>query len=127
MIRVRAAERGVEGTMLDGEMRLEEVGPVELYAELVGPTPPLLLDVRTVEERALARIDPSVHLGLDSFLGRVHDQVPKDADVVVYCHSGLRSGQAAMWMLANGWTRVRNLAGGVDAWSIRVDPTMPRY
>jgi adenylyltransferase/sulfurtransferase len=113
--------------MLESEMRLEEVGPVELHTELGGPKPPLLVDVRTIEERALARIDPSIHIGLDTFLRQVHDEVPKEADVVVYCHSGLRSGQAAMWMLANGWTRVRNLAGGVDAWSIQVDPSMPRY
>jgi rhodanese-related sulfurtransferase len=113
--------------VLDSERRPQEVGPVELRAELDGPRPPLLVDVRTVEERALARIEPSLHIGLDSFLQQVHDQVPRDADVVVYCHSGLRSGQAAMWMLANGWTRVRNLAGGVDLWSLQVDPTMPRY
>jgi rhodanese-related sulfurtransferase len=113
--------------MLESEMRLEEVGPLELHAELDGPTPPLLVDVRTVEERALARIDPSIHIGLDIFLNQVHDQVPKDADVVVYCHVGMRSLQAAMWMRRNGWTRVRNLAGGIDAWSLTVDPEMPRY
>ena len=113
--------------MLESDMRLEEVGPAQLHAELDGPNPPLLVDVRTAEERSLARIDPSLHLGLDAFLRQVHDLIPKDADVVVYCHSGLRSGQAAMWMLANGWPRVRNLAGGVDAWSLEVDPSMPRY
>jgi len=113
--------------VLESEPLPREVGPLELRAELDGPRPPLLVDVRTVEERALARIDPSLHISLDSFLLQVHHQVPRDADVVVYCHSGLRSGQAAMWMLANGWTRVRNLVGGVDLWSVQVDPSMPRY
>jgi rhodanese-related sulfurtransferase len=106
---------------------LREITPVELRRAMDGPAPPLLLDVRTDSERAVAAITPSLHIGLDEFLERVADEVPRDADVVVYCHSGRRSAQAAMWMLANGWPRVRNLAGGIDAWSVEVDPATPRY
>jgi rhodanese-related sulfurtransferase len=50
-----------------------------------------------------------------------------DRDVVVYCHVGARSAQAAIWLKANGWPRVRSLAGGIDAWSEEVDPAVPRY
>ena len=106
---------------------LEEITPKELQELLRSPEPPLLLDVRTDAERALARLDPSLHIGLDRFLERVPQEVPRDADVVVYCHSGARSAQATMWMTANGWSRVRNLAGGIDAWSVEVDPEVPRY
>lgn len=106
---------------------LDEIGPKELHALLGTPNPPLLLDVRTEGERAAARIDPSLHIGLDEFLARAPQEVPRDADVVVYCHSGARSAQATMWMTANGWNQVRNLAGGIDAWSVEVDPTVPRY
>jgi len=106
---------------------LEEITPTQLRQALDAPEPPLLLDVRTDQERAWARIEPSLHVGLDEFVARVPEEVPRDADVVVYCHSGQRSAQATMWLLANGWTRVRNLAGGIDAWSLQVDPAVPRY
>jgi rhodanese-related sulfurtransferase len=106
---------------------LNEIGPKELHALLGEPDPPLLLDVRTADERAVARIEPSLHIGLDEFLARVPQEVPRDADVVVYCHVGGRSAQAVMWMAANGWENARNLAGGIDAWSVEVDPEVPRY
>jgi adenylyltransferase/sulfurtransferase len=105
----------------------DEISPKELAVELDGIDPPLLLDVRTPQERALARIEPSLHIGLDQFLARVEGEIPRDADVVVYCHSGIRSTQVADWMTGNGWRRVRNLTGGVDAWSAVVDPNIPRY
>jgi rhodanese-related sulfurtransferase len=106
---------------------LEEVAPAEVLRRLAEPNPPLLLDVRTDEERALARIEPSLHIGLQEFVDRAPREIPTDADVVVYCHSGARSAQATMWMLANGWSKVRNLEGGIDAWSVEADPSVPRY
>ena len=106
---------------------LEEVTPVELRRRLDEADPPLLIDVRTHEERDLARIDPSVHIPLQEFLDRAPREIPADADVVVYCHSGMRSAQVTRWMLANGWPQVRNLGGGIDAWSVTVDPSTPRY
>jgi len=106
---------------------LVEVTPAELGAELGGPRPPLLVDVRTGTERAIATIDPSLHLDLDEFLDRASAELPTDADVVVYCHSGVRSAQVAMWLKANGWSRARSLAGGIDEWSLVVDPSIPRY
>jgi len=107
--------------------QVAEISAPELAALLDDDEPPVLVDVRTEPERALASIEPSTHIGLDRFVARAPVEVPKDADVIVYCHSGMRSLQAAMWMRRNGWTRVRNLAGGIDAWSLTVDPEMPRY
>jgi rhodanese-related sulfurtransferase len=106
---------------------LEEVDPAELALELEGPAPPLLVDVRTTMERRIATIDPSLHLDLGELVERAPAEIPKDAEVVVYCHSGTRSAQAAMWLKANGWSRARNLAGGIDEWSLVVDPRVPRY
>ena len=78
-------------------------------------------------ERAVAAIQPSLHIGLDRFVERAPEEIPQDRDVVVYCHVGARSAQAAVWLKASGWTRVRSLAGGIDAWSQQVDPEVPRY
>jgi rhodanese-related sulfurtransferase len=106
---------------------LEEVDPAALAAELAAEEPPLLVDVRTDAERSVAVIEPSLHIGLDRFVERAPSEIPRERDVVVYCHVGARSAQAAIWLTANGWPRVRSLAGGIDAWSERVDPSVPRY
>jgi rhodanese-related sulfurtransferase len=63
----------------------------------------------------------------DRFVDRAPAEIPKDRDVVVYCHVGARSAQAAVWLKASGWARARSLAGGIDAWSEQVDPRVPRY
>jgi sulfur-carrier protein adenylyltransferase/sulfurtransferase len=113
--------------MLGGHPLLEEVNPAELALELDGPTPPLLVDVRTAQERTIATIEPSLHLDLGEFVERAPTEIPRDAEVVIYCHSGMRSAQAAMWLKANGWSHPRSLAGGIDEWSLLVDPRIPRY
>ena len=105
---------------------LEEVDAPAL-ATAMATDPPLLVDVRTEPERAVATIQPSLHIGLDRFVERAPGEIPRDRDVVVYCHVGARSAQAAVWMKASGWPRVRSLAGGIDAWSEQVDPEVPRY
>jgi rhodanese-related sulfurtransferase len=106
---------------------LEEVDAPTLAAAMAGEDAPLLVDVRTDAERAVAAIRPSLHIGMAEFLERAPAEIPRERDVVVYCHVGARSAQAAVWMKANGWSRVRSLAGGVDAWSALVDPEVPRY
>jgi len=106
---------------------LEEVDARALAEAMAGEDAPLLVDVRTEPERAVAVIQPSLHVGLDRFVERAPVEIPKDRDVVIYCHVGARSAQAAVWLKANGWSRVRSLAGGIDAWSVQVDPEVPRY
>ena len=106
---------------------LEEVDAPDLAAAMAADDPPLLVDVRTDTERSVAAIQPSLHIGLDRFVERAPAAIPKQRDVVVYCHVGARSAQAAIWLKANGWPRVRSLAGGIDAWSEQVDPDVPRY
>jgi rhodanese-related sulfurtransferase len=106
---------------------LEEVDAPALAAAMATHDPPLLVDVRTEPERAVAAIQPSLHIGLDRFVERAPEEIPRDRDVVVYCHVGARSAQAAVWLKASGWSRVRSLAGGIDAWSEQVDPQVPRY
>ena len=106
---------------------LEEVTAADLAGELAGPDAPLLIDVRTGVERGIAAIEPSLHVDLGEFVDRASAEIPREADVVVYCHTGMRSAQAAVWLKANGWPRARSLAGGIDEWSLMVDPELPRY
>ena len=121
-----SARRGT-ATVRQSHPLLEEVDPPALVEAMASGDPPLLVDVRTDPERAVAAIQPSLHIGLDRFVERAPAEIPRDRDVVVYCHVGARSAQAAVWLKASGWSRVRSLAGGIDAWSEQVDPEVPRY
>lgn len=101
--------------------------PTELAEKLRAPAGALtLLDVRENDERATARIDPSVHIPMREVPGRIRE-LPRDRTLVVYCHHGGRSEMVAGFLASQGFDQVVNLEGGIDAWSRKVDPSVPRY
>jgi rhodanese-related sulfurtransferase len=91
-----------------------------------GPDAIVLLDVREPFERRLASIAPSLHIPMNEVPDRM-DEIPKDREVVVYCHVGARSILVAAFLEASGFPSVANLAGGIDAWAVEVDRSVPRY
>lgn len=113
----------VDGTMLQDDY---EVTPRELHEQLAAGQAPWLLDVREPWEFSTARLDGATLIPLGDLAHHVAE-VPRDADVVVYCHHGMRSARAVSMLRHAGWTRVRNLTGGIDRWSIEVDQRVPRY
>jgi len=84
-----------------------------------------LIDVRTLGEWNTARISGARLLDADS-LDEL-EQLPKDKRLVFQCHHGHRSQRAAEQFLSRGFREVFNLAGGIDAWSVEIDPGVPRY
>ncbi len=86
----------------------------------------LLLDVREPEEVARVRLAGALHIPMGDVPGRLHELDP-DADIVVYCHHGLRSASVVAYLRHRDFTNVANLSGGIDAWSLSVDPSLPRY
>ena len=84
-----------------------------------------LIDVRAADEREKAKIDGSRALDLSAVA--YLDALPKDTTLVFYCHWGNRASKLAAEYLVKGFRRVHNLAGGIDEWSITVDPSVPRY
>lgn len=106
-------------------VRVKQLAPAELKRMLDAGEGVRVLDVRSDEERALASIAAS-HM-LDEAALREIDALPRDTPLVLYCHSGQRSQAAAERFLQHGFTRVYNLAGGIDRWSRDVDPSVPRY
>ncbi|HEY1078324.1 MAG TPA: rhodanese-like domain-containing protein [Fontimonas sp.] len=90
-----------------------------------------LLDVRSAEELELARIDaPLTHIPMQELpqrLAELSGISNPDAPIAVLCHHGMRSEMAARFLERNGFTDVFNVAGGIDAWSVSVDPSVPRY
>jgi monothiol glutaredoxin len=105
--------------------RVKPITPEELKARLDRGDDLLLVDVRPEDEREMARIEPS--RALDAALHQEIGQGPRDRLIVVYCHHGTRSQRAAEELTAQGFTNVHNLVGGVNAWSMDVDPDVPMY
>lgn len=106
---------------------VEELAPKEVARRLrEDPKGVVLLDVREDWERETAAILPSVHIPMNDVPDRLGD-LPRDRTLVVYCHHGARSASVAGYLEGEGFDRVVNLGGGIDAWSRTVDPKVPRY
>lgn len=103
-----------------------ELSPAELAMRIVNGDAPLLIDVREPWEFDLANLANSTLIPL-STLPTAVNELDKETEYVVLCHHGMRSEMAASWLRSQGFTRVLNLVGGIDAWSLDVDPQVPRY
>jgi monothiol glutaredoxin len=104
---------------------IRQLSAHELEALINGGTPFQLVDVRTNEERALAKIDGSRLLDESH-----HDALLKldpNTLIVFQCHHGIRSQHAAEYFRHEGFRNLYNLQGGIDSWSQLVDPAVPRY
>jgi rhodanese-related sulfurtransferase len=86
----------------------------------------VLLDVREPHEVDFCVIEGSVHIPLGQIPVRMKELDP-DKEIVVVCHHGARSFQACAFLRSRGFENVYNLDGGIDAWSVSVDPSIPRY
>jgi len=110
-------------------MPVREVSAHELARALEGPEPerPLILDVRNPDEVRVASIPGSMHVPMHELPARL-DEVRDAADrpVVVLCHHGVRSYQAAAFLDSVG-IQAASLRGGIEGWAVDVDPRMPRY
>jgi rhodanese-related sulfurtransferase len=95
--------------------------------ELLPPEPPVLLDVREPWEFQAASVEDSLLMPMGDVPSRAHAELDPDAHIVVMCHHGQRSLSVAMWLRGQGFERAQSLAGGIDAWSRVIDPSVPRY
>jgi rhodanese-related sulfurtransferase len=94
----------------------------------------VLLDVRESWERLIGAIpgtttSQELHVPMSSIHAHVDEirEVSRGRCLVVYCHHGVRSLAAACWLAQRGLSDVYNLKGGIEAWSLEVDPAVPRY
>jgi len=85
-----------------------------------------LIDVREPFEFEIARIDGAKLVPLGEIPERA-DELDREQTLIVHCHSGRRSAQAVRLLKQRGFAKVRNLEGGIDAWSDFIDPTVPKY
>ncbi len=110
------------------EQGLPEISAAELRAALDGGEELLLLDVREPAEYEIARVEAARLLPLGEVEARCEELADwRERRVVVHCHHGMRSARACEILRSRGFQRVENLAGGIEAWSLTVDPGVRRY
>ncbi|MBN08705.1 MAG: sulfurtransferase [Rhodospirillaceae bacterium] len=85
-----------------------------------------LLDIREAEELMAASISGALHIPMNTIPDNL-DKLPTDQPLVVMCHVGGRSAQVQMWLHGNGFENAVNLEGGIHAWSLSIDSSVPQY
>jgi rhodanese-related sulfurtransferase len=105
-----------------------EISAEELKQKFTAGEKVYLLDVRAEWEHALAKIKEGALVPLQEIQQRLAEVKPGEGEqLVAYCHHGMRSGQAASFLRQVGFPEARSLAGGIDRWSMAIDPSVPRY
>jgi adenylyltransferase/sulfurtransferase len=117
--------RGAEPAAAAGAA-IEEITPEELKRLLDSEERPVILDVRNPEEIAICRIAGSTVIPLPELPARLAELEP-GAPIVVHCKSGVRSAKAITLLQAAGFSRLKNLKGGILAWIREIDPSLPTY
>ncbi len=109
-------------------MRVPEITVQELKEALASAKPPRLIDVREAGEFEHCRIAGAELIPLSQWPQLALEKLTdKSEPLLMQCHHGGRSARATAWLLGQGFTDVKNVAGGIDAWSIEIDPAVPRY
>ena len=103
-----------------------EINPMELKNKMDRHDNFYLLDVREPHEVQICTIPGSRLIPLGQLAARVHELNSAD-EIVAYCRSGQRSGKAVDFLKKTGFRKVKNLRGGILAWSNEVDPSVPKY
>ncbi|HXT24356.1 MAG TPA: rhodanese-like domain-containing protein [Candidatus Eisenbacteria bacterium] len=107
-------------------MRELEISVAELQQKKKSGEQFLLIDVREPWEYETCRIAGAQLMPMRTIPGNLQ-QLDVDRDVVCYCHHGQRSLDVAAWLRAQGVESAQSLAGGIDKWSLEIDPSIPRY
>lgn len=100
--------------------------PREIKQRLDAGEDLVLIDVREPDELMIAMIDGAREHPMSEARQWI-DALPRDRELVIFCHHGSRSMQVAMALAQRGYTRLTNMSGGIDQWSEQVDPSVPRY
>jgi rhodanese-related sulfurtransferase len=88
------------------------------------------IDVREPEELAIAHLDGFINLPLSQFAQWstvIQQHLNPEQETFVLCHHGIRSAQMSQWLIQQGFTQVRNIAGGIHAYALQIDSTIPQY
>ena len=104
-----------------------QITPRELRRLLDLGEPVVLVDVRERWEADLVSLPEARLIPLNELAYRAMDEIDLEEEIVLFCHHGVRSMEAALLLWDYGYENVRSLAGGIDRWATEVDPALPRY
>ena len=105
-----------------------EIGVVDLKKKLDAGEPIRLLDVREPQELAICAMPGAQQVPmLELFTLMTKPEAEPGDEIVVYCHTGIRSLEAAKFLRNQGFQNARSLTGGIDAWATEIEPQMARY
>lgn len=107
-------------------MTYQTITPTEFAERIARGERVRLIDVREPEEFALARVEGAELLPLSKFQEWA-STLEAEEEIVVMCHHGIRSAQVCAYLAGQGFTKMVNLAGGIERWSAEVDRSVPRY
>jgi len=108
----------------------QEISIVEAAELLQSENPPLLIDCREQHEYDFCRIEGAILVPLSSFSGRSRVEAllqHSDQQALIYCHHGVRSLHAVQYLAQLGFENTLSVEGGIDLWSLKIDPTIARY
>lgn len=109
-----------------GPAAIPAISVSDLKHKIDQKNPMVILDVREKFEYAIARIEGSQLIPLDELPDRI-SELDRNAEIIAFCHTGMRSARAVQFLQGHGYKRSFNLAGGIDAWAHEIDPTMQKY
>lgn len=105
---------------------VEQVTVHDLKAKIDRGENFVLVDVRNANELDICRFENAVHIPLHLLTARLNELDPQ-SEIILTCHHGGRSMQAAHFLINQGYRNVANLVGGIDAWAAQIDPNMAKY
>lgn len=102
------------------------IQPIEVKQKKEAGESFILLDVREEWEYQRAHVQDSILIPLSEIPRRLSELNPYD-EIITMCHHGMRSASAQAFLIQQGFSNVKNMIGGIDAYSLSADPTIPRY
>jgi rhodanese-related sulfurtransferase len=111
-------------------MQQISVEELAIFLSSGDPSSLQLIDVREPEEVAIATVEGFRNLPLSQYAdwsGHISAEFDPHTETFVMCHHGVRSAQMCQWLISQGFTNVKNIRGGIDAYSLAVDPSVPQY
>ena len=113
------------------DVEMPEITPAQLKAQLDASDAPYLLDVREPAEHDICHLPGSILVPMSTLADEGPAALPADlkdqSEIVVYCKLGGRSARITGWLMEQGYSQVKNLVGGIQAWAEDIDPDMPTY
>lgn len=109
---------------------VDQISVEELAQRIAESNDLQLIDVREPEELEIVHLDQFMNFPLSQFAewsGQIQTQLDPHAETVVMCHHGMRSAQMCQWLTNQGFTHVKNLVGGIEAYATVVDSSLARY